>query len=323
MRADRMHACVYIARQAPRTMTFRSLLLGTTLLACPCLYAQADTANMLSALEVDTARSDEKDGSEVVYTYRTGPIDIADGIATLRLPEDLKFLDAAQSRQAIVEVWENPPSAAADVLGIVFRAGEDVNHHEFFFVVEYEAEGHVSDADADSIDYDTMLARMMRENRESDRQRKAEGYSGLELIGWASAPYYDKQRRTLHWALEMQAEGEEDHVLNYNIRVLGRRGVLFINAVSTMDRVEAVQEAIPAVLDMAQFNDGHRYDQFDPATDRWAEHTVGGLVDGRIKERIGAVIGVLRYIALGFLGLLVVAAVVVVAGVVLTGCAPA
>ena len=59
-------------------------------------------------------------------------------------------------------------------------------------------------------------------------ERKKLGYSTLNLVGWASKPYYDGKNKVLHWAKELKVEGDEGNTLNYDVRVLGRKFLLFM-----------------------------------------------------------------------------------------------
>ena len=50
----------------------------------------------------------------------------------------------------------------------------------------------MSDEDADNIDYDELLAQMKESTAEGSKERVKQGYQSIELIGWASPPFYDK-----------------------------------------------------------------------------------------------------------------------------------
>jgi uncharacterized membrane-anchored protein len=68
----------------------------------------------------------------------------------------------------------------------------------------------------------------MKEDMESENEeRKKEGYPAIQIVGWASKPFYDKNRKILHWAKELKFEGGSENTLNYNIRILGEKEYLF------------------------------------------------------------------------------------------------
>jgi len=113
------------------------------------------------------------------------------------------------------------------------------------------------------------------------------GYDPIELIGWASPPYYDKASHKLHWAKELQFGGAGPNTLNYNIRVLGRKGVLNLNFVAGMEQKAMIDERVPEVLAMADFNTGSRYEDFDPDLDEVAAYGLGALVAGKVLAKTG------------------------------------
>lgn len=251
------------------------------------------------------------DSVEASYHYQTGSVPIGEGVATIELPPDFKFLDAEQSRQVLTELWGNPPSVAENVAGMILGARSGVYDDSFVLSIEYDTIGYVSDADASRLDYDAMLQGMLKDDSLENVQRLANGYDPLYLVGWASPPHYDKDRKALHWAQELMRGEDSSRVLNYNIRVLGRKGVIILNAMGSMDHLDSVRTVIPAVLSMVTFNDGYRYDQFDPRTDAAAQWTVGGLIDGKVRENMEKAAGILKVIAIAFgVGLLIIVLVV-------------
>lgn len=243
------------------------------------------------------------DSVEASYIYQSGAIPIADGVATVNIPTGFKFLDAAQSRSVLVDVWGNPPDAAEGVYGMIFKEGSGVFADTYTFVIEYDPMGYVSDEDADDIDYDELLTELQNDSRAANEQRRAMGYDGLELVGWASPPYYDKDRKVLHWAKELHADSAEVNTLNYNVRVLGRKGVLILNAIGSMEQLPGVKEGIPAVLSMATFNEGYTYGEFDSNVDEVAAWTVGGLIAGKVLAKAGILALILKNIKLVIIAL--------------------
>lgn len=254
-----------------------------------------DTIGLQAEMQEQLARMDSLERS---YNYQSGTIALENGIATLEVPENFKFLGKDQARQVIVEVWGNPPGSAEGVLGIIMPAADGVLGEGFTFIVEYDPMGYVSDEDADDIDYDDLMKELLSDNAESNRQRVESGYARLDLVGWAAPPYYDKENKVLHWAKELRPEESEENTLNYNVRVLGRKGVLILNAVSGMSALEEVKANIPAVLKMARFNPGYTYEEFDSNIDEVAAWTVGGLVAGKVLAKAGILALILKNIKL-------------------------
>lgn len=242
--------------------------------------------------------------------YQTGDIDIGRGLAVLHLGEGFRYLDPAQTDRVLVDAWGNPPGAGT--LGMILPA--DVSPLEpgaWGVVVTYAADGHVDDDDADDIDYDELLEEMQRDVAAENPGRSAQGYPTIRLVGWAEPPRYDEATHRLYWAKELEFSGDDEHTLNYAIRVLGRRGVLELNAVAALSQLPRVAPQMEDVLARVEFVSGHRYDDFDPDLDEVAVYGIGGLVAGKALAKAGF-FAVLVKILLAAKKLLVVAAVAVV-----------
>ena len=46
--------------------------------------------------------------------------------------------------------------------------------------------------------------------------------------------------------------------------MLGRRGVLELNVLAGMDQLSEIEQATPSLLEMVDFQAGHRYADFNP-----------------------------------------------------------
>jgi uncharacterized membrane-anchored protein len=136
----------------------------------------------------------------------------------------------------------------------------------------------------------------MKEDVEKENaERKKAGFETAELVGWASPPFYDKDRKILHWAKEIKFGDADGNTLNYNIRVLGRKGVLVLNAISGMGSLNLVKQDLPKVLDIVHFNEGYAYKDFDPGIDEVAAWTIGGLVAGKVLAKVGLFAVILKF----------------------------
>ena len=218
--------------------------------------------------------------------YQTGTIALPGGIATLRLPDGYRFLDGENAERVIVDGWGNPPGEKP--LGMIVPAGvnpvEDVG---WGVVVTFQEDGYVKDDEADKIDYDELLRGMQKDTRESNAERARLGYPALELVGWAARPRYDAATHKLYWARELANVGStSQHALNYDVRVLGRRGVLSLNAVAAMSMLPSIERDMQGVLGFVDFNEGHRYADFTGG-DKVAAYGIGALVAGTLAAKAG------------------------------------
>lgn len=293
-------------------------ILPTVVLAIPFALADAPAPPDTLTPTVNAADGDSAalaymayvDSVEGSFKWQTGAVPVADGAATINVPAGFKFLDAAQSAVVLVEHWGNP--SAEGTLGMLFPENEGVlDEGGYAFIVTYDEMGYVEDADAADINYDDMLVQLKEEDKADNEARAQMGYDPVYTIGWASKPYYDDATKVLHWAKELQfGDSATSNTLNYNIRILGRKGVLQLNAVSDMAELDNVKASIPAVLSMATFNDGFRYDQFDDSTDEIAALSVGGLVAGKVLAKAGLFAGLGKFLKFIILGIVAAGAAI-------------
>ena len=244
----------------------------------------------------------KRDSIEKSLHYKTGKIVLGNNIATIHVPEGFKFLDAAEAKYVLEDVWHNLKGQSP--LGILFPPGNTATYPpDYVFIIEYDDIGYVKDGDADKINYDDLLKDIQKGQVEANVERKKQGIATMDLIGWAAKPYYDKQRKLLYWAKEFKVEGDSINTLNYDIRVLGRKGVLTMEALAEMPALDSVNKNIDTVLAMVSFNDGNKYSDFDSKSDKIAAWTIGGLVAGKILAKVGFLAIILKFLKFIILGI--------------------
>jgi len=234
------------------------------------------------------------------FKWKTGKIEIGDNIAVMNLPGDFRYLDSKQSKTVIEDLWGNPKGSADGVLGMIFpKVMDPVSDDGWGIVITYEDSGFVKDDDADKIDYDELLSTMKDEINEANPERKKAGYGSLELVGWATPPHYDKATHKLFWAKELKFEGNNENTLNYNFRILGRKGVLVLNAVSGMKQLKDIESKSVPLLASVNFSDGNRYAEYVPGKDKIAEFGIAALIAGGAAA--AAKTGLLKSLWIGIL----------------------
>ncbi|MBD8881847.1 DUF2167 domain-containing protein [Rhodanobacter sp. 7MK24] len=222
----------------------------------------------------------------------SGEVAIPEAQATLQLKPGYGYLQAADAQRVLTKLWNNPPDEK--VLGMILPSTDPatvVDGRAWAVVVTYVDDGYVSDQDASKIDYDDLLKSMQKATQDENEARVKQGYPSIELVGWAEPPHYDAASHKLYWARDLairNPDGSSDgHTLNYAIRVLGRRGYLSLNAVAPIDELDKVRADMPAVLAMADFNEGQRYADYDAKTDKLAAYGIAALIAGGIAAKAG------------------------------------
>ena len=219
--------------------------------------------------------------------FQSGTINVAAAHATLKLNSQFRFLDAQNAQRVLSDLWGNPPDS--DVLGMLVPVAAPLSDPKksWAVVISYDSDGHVSDSDAASTDYDAMLKEMQQGTAEANAERKRQGYPEVELVGWATKPHYDAQTAKLYWAKELAFNGGQEHTLNYDIRVLGRGGYLSLNAVAGMNQLHQIESEMQNVIAMTEFDQGQRYSDFNASTDKVAAYGIAALVAGAIAAKAG------------------------------------
>jgi uncharacterized membrane-anchored protein len=227
------------------------------------------------------------DSIEKTFKYEHGSINLKNGIGKINVPNGFKYLNPVQAERVLVDLWGNP-KAENLTLGLLLPENQGVmSQNGYVFNIQYDEIGHVEDDDADDVNYDDLLTEMQKETVEENKERQKEGYAPVSIVGWAAKPFYDKDRKILHWAKEIKFGQDSINTLNYNVRILGRKGVLVLNAIATENELPLVQKDISKVLDIVQFNDGYKYEDFDSSVDEVAAWTIGGLVAGKVLAKVG------------------------------------
>jgi uncharacterized membrane-anchored protein len=242
---------------------------------------------------------------------QTGLVTLPGVSAKLNLGQDYYFLNAADSKKVLVEGWGNPPNSADGVLGMIFPARfKPLDQTAWGAVVSYEDVGYVADKDARDTDYDKLLDDLRKTEDDDNQAREKAGFGAVHLVGWAERPTYDAARHVVIWARDLKFAGSEHDTLNYDIRVLGRRGVLSLNVVSSLSDLAEVKAAAGQISGTAAFERGSAYADYKKGGDKVAEYGVAGL--------IAAGVGAVAVKKLGLLAILVVflkkGAVLLVAG---------
>ena len=243
---------------------------------------------------------------EASLHYQTGKIALPGGLATLDLPAGFRYLDPNDADRVLVQGWGNPPDNDKTLGMIVPADASPMSEKGWGVLITYEGDGHVSDSEADTIKYDALLKEMQASVLENNTARKEQGYSAMTLVGWAETPSYDKASKKMYWAKEFKNEGSTGTDLNYNIRVLGRQGVLVLNAIANMQQIDTIKQEMKHVTAFTEFTAGNRYADFNAKTDKMAEYGLAALVAGGVAAKLG-LFGKLFALLLAFKKLIVIA----------------
>ena len=244
---------------------------------------------------------------EASLSPQSGVITIGNGLATIDVGEDLFYLDPEDTNR-VIQAWQNPPMP--DTLGMLIPKDRSLfGNNNWAVVLTFAEDGWVDDEDAEDLDFDEILEEMQSNTLAENEERAQLGFPSMRLVGWAEPPHYDGATHRVYWAQQLEStyEGTVMTDLNYATRVLGRRGVLELNAVAGIDMLDEIRGHMSEVLGRVEFETGHRYEDFDPDLDEVAAYGIGALILGKFAAKAGffAMIGLFLLKAKKLLVLLV------------------
>ena len=221
--------------------------------------------------------------------FQDGEVTLRNDLAKLKLPREIRYIGPDDATKVLEGIWGNPPMHAKTLGMLVPASIPIIAPNAWAVVITYEEDGYVKDDDANKINYDDLLKQMRAGVKAGNEERVKQGYPQIELVGWAAAPRYDAAAKKMYWAKELKVQDATENTLNYNIRVLGRRGVLVLNVIAGMSQLAEIEASTPMLLGAVDFQEGHRYADFKPGTDKVATYGLAALVAGGVLAKTGFV----------------------------------
>jgi uncharacterized membrane-anchored protein len=206
--------------------------------------------------------------------------------ATIKVPEGYAFLGAEGTRK-LDEIFENPP-VDVDQYTIAPKTLDWVAYFTFNPI------GFVKDDE--TLDADELLSTIREGTEQGNVERRKRGWDTLQITGWSFKPQYDKQLKALEWAVNAELEQTKSQVVNYNTRLLGRRGVMEVTVVAEPAKVQPAIAAFKGLMPGYAFASGEKYAEFK-AGDHVAEIGLAALITGgaaavATKKGLFAAIGI-------------------------------
>jgi uncharacterized membrane-anchored protein len=218
-------------------------------------------------------------------------------IAEIDVPEGYLFLEGDATR-ILLEIMENPTSGAE--LGTMASADTSTAWFAFF---EFSNIGYVNDDDREELDADALLEAIRQGTAVANEERRSRGWAELNIIGWKQMPDYDPRSNNLQWAILGESEGHQ--VVNYNIRILGRHGVMEVSLVGDPQELDFALPEFKGLLEGFAFKPGNRYAEWVKG-DKVAEVGLAALVLGggaALAAKTGLLAKFWKFIVFGFIAI--------------------
>ena len=212
----------------------------------------------------------EEGEAQITVDWVTGPSDADIGkMATIKLPEGYVFADGDDTRK-IMEYYGNQITDRE----VGYIAPQD---QSWFMVFEFEETGYIKDDEKEDCDQDASLDSLKEGTKQGNEWRKENNIPEMEVVGWHTAPFYNEKTNNLEWGIEFASNGNQ--IINYNIRYLGRKGVMEVILVCNPDQLEKAIDETQSLLVSYSFTKGNKYSEF-VSGDKMAKYGLSALVAG-------------------------------------------
>jgi uncharacterized membrane-anchored protein len=263
------------------------------------ICALACTIQVASA----AARDELPLSGKVKWTKGPSTVNVG-SYATIEVPQDYLFTDGPGAR-AMLEAMGNIPGGSE--LGLFAPASL-----EWFAIFRFADEGYVKDDDKNKLDADKLLAAIKKGTEADNAERKSRGWPTLRIVGWDQKPAYDSESHNLTWAIRV--ESDRGQSVNYNTRLLGRKGIMSVNLVADPEKLSGTLPEFKQLLTKYDFQPGQRYAEYRQG-DKIAKYGLTALVLGGAAAA-GAKLGLFAWLAVALKKAwkLIVIAVVAIVG---------
>jgi uncharacterized membrane-anchored protein len=190
-------------------------------------------------------------------------------IAELKIPAGYSFVDAEGTKK-LMEMGGDPVSGRE--MGLVLPT-----NGLWSVMFRYADTGYVKDDDKDKLDPDVILKAIKEGNDQANEYRKKRGGATVNVIGWEMPPKYNAETHNLEWAIRGESEGQM--ILNYNTRLLGRKGTMEVVLIVEPDRLAATLPGYQALLTDYSFQQGQQYAEYRTG-DKVAKYGLAALITG-------------------------------------------
>lgn len=192
-------------------------------------------------------------------------------IGQIQVPPQYLFVDG-KTVQAMMKAEGEPVSG--DELGELAPTNAD-----WSVLFRWSDIGYVKDEDKAKLaeQADKLLQEITDGTEAANKMRAKAGIPPIHVIGWELPPRYNEETHNLEWAVKGESEGHQ--ILNYDTRILGRRGVLNVKLIVAPEDFTGTMPAFTNLMAGYVFNSGQSYAEFRSG-DKIAKYGLAALIVG-------------------------------------------
>ncbi|MCQ6558609.1 DUF2167 domain-containing protein [Paenibacillus mendelii] len=218
-------------------------------------------------------------------------VDLGDNLAQLKLDESLVFLNGADTETFLINAGGKPTGKE---IGAVFPTAED---QQWVLYFDYDETGYIDEEEKDEIDAEALLQSYKDGTEEANKDLAEQ--NRIYVDSWDVAPFYDENLHSLAWSL-LAHDASDNKLINYNVRLLTRQGVISAVLVSDPEHLAADRKVMEQlVLSSFSLKEGSRYEDYDAGTDKKAEYGLTGLILGGaglvVAKKVGLIATILLF----------------------------
>jgi len=194
------------------------------------------------------------------------------GYAEIRVPDGYMFT-GRDGAPKFLELSKNPPDPTT--VGVLFPTSDD---EQWVIYFNYQDIGHVPDDEHKAIDAAAILENLKAGTEASNSERRSRGWEELHVTDWIVPPGYEPETKRLAWGIGLRTGGGSDGA-NYDVRLLGRTGVMSATLSCPPDSVRSLIPTLQNILAGFSYNSGHKYGEWQSG-DKVAAYGLTGLITG-------------------------------------------
>jgi len=238
-----------------------------------------------AAFAVPAAQAESTSKIKVMHGPATASLG---AVGQIQVPEKFVFVDG-KTVQQLMKAHGEP--VRGNELGELSPTNAD-----WSIIFRWSDIGYVKDEDKSKLveQADKLLQQITDNTEAANKLRAQAGTPPIHVIGWEVPPRYNEETHNLEWAIKGECEGRQ--ILNYDTRVLGRKGVLNVKLIVAPDDFVETLPTFTNVMAGYAFQSGESYAEYRPG-DKVAKYGLAALIVG------GAAVGAAK---LGLLGPLLV-----------------
>ena len=219
---------------------------------------------------------------EIEWVEGPAIVDLGD-VAEIELGDDYVFLDGEDTREVLEYMGEADPLA----VGAVASKNES---QDWSIIFSYNPIGYVKEDEKESLDSQAILQSIKEANEEANKMRIERGFLPLNVIDWYEEPHYDADSHNLVWTLLCEEADTQIQIVNYNIRLLGRHGVMQVILVSDPATLATTRAYLDDIIAHFSWKRGESYGEW-VAGDKVAEIGLTALIIGGVGAAATGLLG--------------------------------